>query len=381
MLRLPQTSPVPLVAFGGRTTANVALAVGQDVFVSFPAADRARPSRLFAAQSLERAHGLRAGAIAIDRHPGYASSRLGEWLARERGARLLRINHQLAHAAAVLAEHGRLPSGRAEIAAIVLDGPGLGMNGAIWGAEWLTLDGALRWRRRAHGSALPLVGGGLALREPWRVACAALARAQDIELLLRSPLARHVPAEQLLAVARASLDADAWPASSAAGSFFEAAGALFGLTSRNGYAGEAAIRLEELAMGEPDAVACWAEVRLDEHDELPSARILAAALRHLLDGEPPSRVAAALHATYCRLSAELALRVLPGGVRSVALAGACLVNGRLARELSLALARRGFDPLSPRRLPPGDAALSVGQAALGALALAGGNEPRYRGEA
>lgn len=381
VLRLPQATPVPLLALGGRGTATVALTAGREVFVALPPRGRARPTRLFSAQDLERALGQQAGAIAVDHDPGLASSRLGRWLADERGARLIALPHQLAHAAAVLAEHGRLPSPRAQVAALVLDGPDLGMDGTTWGAEWLTLDGTLDWRRRAHASALPLVGGRLALREPWRVACAALARIQDIELLPRSPLARHVPVQRLIDVARRSLEAGAWPLCSAAGSFFEAAGALFGLASRNGYAGEAAIRLEELAMGEPDEVECWSEVQLDpERDELPSARVLAAALRRLLRDEPPARVAAALHATWCRLAAELALRVLPPGVRCVALAGACLVNGRLARELPLALARRGFEPLSPVRLPAGDAALACGQAALAALALARGNEPRYRPE-
>jgi hydrogenase maturation protein HypF len=46
----------------------------------------------------------------------------------------------------------------------------------------------------------------------------------------------------------------------------------------------------------------------------------------------------------------------------VALAGGCLLNRYLAALLPERLASRGVKVLLPRQLPPGDAAISLGQA-------------------
>jgi hydrogenase maturation protein HypF len=53
------------------------------------------------------------------------------------------------------------------------------------------------------------------------------------------------------------------------------------------------------------------------------------------------------------------------GVRLVVLAGGVMNNRTLARELPALLRGRGLNPLLPRNFPPGDGAISLGQAAWG----------------
>jgi len=115
--------------------------------------------------------------VAVDLHPDYASTWLGEEMARERGARIVRVQHHAAHAAAVLAEHGRWPPREEPALAVILDGTGLGPDGTSWGGEWLEVRGDGSWRRLAHLEPVRLVGGEAAVREPWRVAAAALSAA------------------------------------------------------------------------------------------------------------------------------------------------------------------------------------------------------------
>jgi hydrogenase maturation protein HypF len=93
-------------------------------------------------------------------------------------------------------------------------------------------------------------------------------------------------------------------------------------------------------------------------------------------GESPAIVAAAFHATFCRLAAEITGRLgLPRGA-VVALGGGCLVNRLLSDRLAEELEAQGFEVLLPRNVPPGDGGLSYGQAAIAAVAAARGVQPR-----
>ncbi len=387
-LPLPVSAPEPVLALGPFLQVTACLAVGGDAFCSQHVGDLdGEPARAFlaeAARGLEEFLEAEGRLIVVDPHPDYPSTWLGKELAREREARLLAVQHHLAHAAAVLAEHARFPETGETAASIALDGTGWGNDGAAWGGEWLLLDGDLGWRRLAHLEPLPLVGGEAAVREPWRVAAAAMRLAGAAELLPRLPVAGLVAPETLAAVSGLASHAG-WPFATGAGRVFEAAGALLGLAAVNGYEGEAAARLEALASSWAGPVDPWPELAVAAPSPeprapiLPSSDLLAAMARRVLAGEAPALVAAGFHATFCRLAAEVTRRVLPPGLRVVALGGGCLVNRLLRRGLGESLAAAGFEPLLPVRLPAGDGGLSYGQAVLGAVAAARGVEPTLKG--
>jgi hydrogenase maturation protein HypF len=374
---LPAPTPEPVLALGGHLQVVACLASEEQAFPSQHVGDldtdAARAFLLEVAAGLEEFLEVEARVVAVDLHPDYPSTWAGERLARERGARLLRVQHHVAHAAAVLAEHGAFPGPGARAGAIVLDGTGYGPDGAAWGGEWLVLDGTLGWSRQAHLPEVPLVGGERAVREPWRVAVAALALERADDLLSRLPIAARVDPARLEEVARLAREGS-WPRATGAGRIFEAAGALLGLTAENTWEGEAAARLEALASTAED-VASWPEAE----GPAPGPRLLAAAARRLAAGEHAARVAAGFHATFCALAAELAARAFPSDVRRVALGGGCFVNRLLLEGLERRLREGGFEVLVPRRLPPGDGGLSYGQAALAALALSRGSEPVQKG--
>ena len=328
------------------------MAVGREAFPSRQVGDldtEAARARLVAeAHELESSLEHSAQVVAIDLHPDYPSTWFGERLAVGRGARLVRVQHHLAHAAAVLGEHDRFPLPGERAAAIVLDGTGFGPDAVAWGCEWLLVDGDLTWTRLAHGTELPLVGGERAVREPWRVACAALAHANDIELLALSPLAAKVDPELCVKVARLSLR-PGWPLATGAGRVFEAAGALFGLCTHNRYEGEAAVAFEALACEHAGTVEPWKEIELTARGcELPTARLLTRAVGRLLQGEAAARVAAGFHLTFSRLAAELTGRVVPPGVTTVALGGGMHGESTLgARARERAREPRFRPPASP----------------------------------
>jgi len=378
-LPMPVESPIPVLALGGFLQATACLAVGNEAFLSQHVGDLdGEPARGFlreVAEGLEDFLQARGGRMVVDEHPDYPSTALGEAMVQARGAKLLRVQHHLAHAAAALAEHGAFPAREEWAGALIMDGTGWGPDGTAWGGEWLMLRGDLAWRRVAFLEPLPLVGGEAAVREPWRVAVAALALCGERPMLSRLPMASQVSEDRLAAVAKLAMQSS-WPQASGAGRLFEAAGALLGLAVVNGWEGESATRLETLAAPEgevepwPEADACLGAAGLK------GGLLLCQLAKRVLDGEAPSRAAAGFHATFCRLALEVARRSFDRTIRDVALGGGCLVNRILREGLASGLESMGYNPCLPRLVPPGDGGLSYGQAVLGVVAQAGGCAPR-----
>jgi len=374
-IALPAESPEPVLALGGHLQVTACLAVGSEAFLSQHVGDLdGEPARRFleeVATGLEEFLEVRALAVAVDQHPDYPSAWLGENLASLRGGRLLKFQHHLAHAAAVLAENGAFPKAGESALGLSLDGTGYGPDGAAWGGEWLLVRGDCTWKRLGHLQPMPLVGGEKAVVEPWRVAAAALGLAGERQLLAKLPISGLVTLEALDTVAGLA-SRQGWVLASGAGRLFEAAGALLGLCARNDWEGEAAAKLESLADSGPEAKP-WPETELEGSPgspRVPSIHLLACAARRAAGGEDLQSVASGFHTTFCKLAARMTREVAPEGFRIVALGGGCLVNRLLRRGLSVALEHKGFEPVLPRLVPPGDGGLAYGQAVLAAAALA-----------
>ena len=381
-LPLPVSAPAVIVATGGHLQVTACVAQDEHAFLSQHVGDLdSVPAREFLAEVID---GLldflqvEPEMIVADAHPDYPSS----WLARDLGERfeadVLPVQHHLAHAAAVLAEHGRFPDGSEPCLGIALDGTGWGPDGTAWGGEWLSLGGDLEWSRLAHLEPLPLVGGEAAVREPWRVAVAALQREGEGKLIASTPMAAQIEEARLATMIQLVADTS-WPMASGAGRVFEAAGALLGVGEVNRWEGEAAARLEALASRANDNPEPWPDLEIEARDGklmLPSPKLLVEVAQRVATGEAPSSVAAGFHITFCHLAADLTAKVAGEERGVVALGGGCVVNRILSTRLAENLEARGFKVLLPQNVPPGDGGLSYGQAVIGAVAAERGVEPR-----
>jgi len=380
-LPLPVEAPEPILAVGGHLQVTACVTSGNQAFLSQHVGDldteSARRFHTEVIKGLEDFLEVSPLLVAADAHPDYPSTWAAEDIRERRAARLVSVQHHVAHAASVLAENNRFPESGQAALAISLDGTGWGPDGTAWGGEWLALNGDLGWRRLAHLEDLPLVGGEQAVREPWRLAAGAFAAMDELDLLFASPIAALVDPDLLRQISRIATS-QSWPRTTGAGRLFEACGALLGLTVVNDWEGEAAVRLESLAAagGEGEV---WAdlEIRTDHAlPELPSAGLLVAAARRLVEGESPDRVAASFHTTFCSLATSLLEKVAPPPGLPVALGGGCMVNRRLIAGLSNRLHAAGFEPLLPTQVPPGDGGLAYGQAVIAAVAAARGCTPQ-----
>ena len=343
---LPVPARVPLVAAGAQLKSTFCVVREHEAFLSPHLGDLEgelahRAFRDDLALYLAML-GIEPEAIACDLHPEYLATK---W-ARAQGLPLLEVQHHHAHAAACLAEHGEL----GPALAIVLDGTGLGTDGTLWGGEILRCD--LRgFDRLAWLEPVPLPGGEAAVREPWRVAAAYLERA-----------GRPVPWERWRVV-RESLKANA-PLSSGAGRLFDAAAAVLGVRERNGYEGQAAIELEQLA-GETTAAPypCRADGPV-----IHGADLVAAVHDDLAAGRSRAAIAAAFHEGVAEALAGACLAA--GSDDVVALSGGCFQNVRLLGSVTARLEGAGRRVLCHRRVPPNDGGVSYGQAVIAAARLA-----------
>lgn len=296
-------------------------------------------------------------AIAIDLHPDYASSLLGEHLAQRIGARLVRIQHHAAHVASVCAEHGL--AGR--VLGFAWDGAGLGTDGTIWGGESLVLDGS-RVERLAHLRPFPLAGGDRASREPRRSAAGLLwLTARDEYEKLGS--AWFTPNE-LGIFDRAFSRGVNTPACSSLGRLFDAVAALLGLRTACSFEGQAAMELEFLAESEgADAGTYPLPLSADPPFVADTGVLIRAILGDLERGTPASRVARRFHAALVEHAVEVARRV---DLERIVLSGGCFQNALLSGMLRTRLEACGFRVFAGRQVPCNDAGISAGQATLAA---------------
>ncbi len=298
-------------------------------------------------RKLARLLGVTPEVIAHDLHPDYLSTR---W-ALDDGRPREPVQHHHAHLAACLVDNGA--SG--PVIGVAFDGTGCGPAGDLWGGEILLAD-LVGFTRLAHLRPLALVGGEAAIREPWRLAAAALV---DAGL----PLDRLARFPRLAQIVRLI---DRAPRATGAGRWFDAVAALCGLRDAITYEGQAAIELEAVAApgdhGDYPFAITETGGRPDAFDLRPTVGAVVADLGR---GVAADVVAARFHRTLALVVVAAARRARAlRGVGRVALSGGCFQNRILTETAMRLLEDEGFEVLVHRRVPPNDGGVALGQAAV-----------------
>jgi hydrogenase maturation protein HypF len=373
---LPFDAP-PLLAVGGHLKNVFALARGRFVYQSQHLGDLENLTGLnFFRESLDHlmhTFEIEPEVVVHDLHPGYLSTEWAKQWAAERNLPLIAVQHHHAHIAGCMAEHGIA----SPTIGLSLDGTGYGTDGRIWGGEVLisTLTG---FERFAHLEYVPMPGADAAVREPWRMAFAALHAAEfDVESQQIARLLGAQPSEArvLLRMIERGINS---PMTSSLGRLFDAVAAVVLGRRAVDYEAQAAIELEGIAVAEPDRFEQGNYVpELHQAEEgsgsvavMRTGKMWKAILDDLWRGVPAPRISARFHAGIAEgfLNAVVNARI-ETGIQQVALSGGCLHNRRLARLLRTGLESEGFQVLQHRIVSPGDGGLSYGQAAVAAATL------------
>ncbi len=302
-------------------------------------------------------------AVAHDLHPDFFSTHLALQTADELQVPAIAVQHHHAHIATVMAEHGLTQP----VLGLALDGVGLGSDGLAWGGELLGVD-AGGFDRLAHLLPLPLPGGDVAAREPWRMAAALLhALGAPDQILARfGPMVGDQAAKTITTMLTRGLNC---PQTTAAGRWFDAVAGLLGLSVRQEFEAQAAIALETAAARQlqihgsatvntrlwtitPDGVIDlrpWLQERVLPVDLNNPAAVDEAALSFHLT----------LAAALCQRTIVLARS---RQITDVVLGGGCFFNRILKDAIVSLLEAAGLNVLQTRSLSCGDAGLALGQA-------------------
>jgi hydrogenase maturation protein HypF len=311
---------------------------------------------------------VRPDAVVTDLHPDFRTTRF----AARMGIPHFRVQHHYAHVLAPLLEHGIVPKRR--VLGVALDGYGYGDDGTAWGGEFLLADYA-SYDRLARFKPVPLPGGDLAAREPWRMALSHLHDAFGPGLggIEAFPGIKKERVSSVLEMVRKGLRS---PPVSSCGRLFDAVSWLCGLApERMEFEAEAAMRLEAAAAASPGARKTYPVAIAGAGEGRPMTisfgPLIAAVVRDVVKGTPVALISAKFHESLAVLILRLAERARrTAGADTVVLTGGVFLNRRLLERTEERLAEAGFRALRPLAYSPSDESLSLGQIAWGLARLA-----------
>jgi hydrogenase maturation protein HypF len=368
-LPVPVTFARPVLACGAELKSTFCLGSGEHAFLSHHIGDlqNAETLRSFAEgiEHFRRLFDIQPRVVAHDLHPEYLSTKYAATLAQTGRAdvELVGVQHHHAHIASCLADNGE----RGPVIGVAFDGTGYGLDGTIWGGEFLVADLA-GFDRAGHLEPVPMPGGAAAIRQPWRMAATYLAAAYPAgapEGL--AVTARNRPSwSAVLTMARRGINA---PVTSSAGRLFDAVAAVLGVRDAVSYEGQAAIELEQLA--DVTQRGCYRAAVTDGAPlRLAGADLVRAAADDLAAGVSRPVIAARFH-NGVAAAIEQACVLLRDrhGLSTVALSGGVFQNLLLTDRAVGRLTGRGFRVLVHHRVPCNDGGISLGQAVVAAARI------------
>lgn len=352
------------LAVGGHLKNSVAITSGANVVISQHLGDleteQSQSAFRRSVTDLPMLYESKPDRIFCDMHPDYTSSREARLL----GAEVEEVQHHYAHIASCMAENAL----EGELLGIAWDGTGFGLDGTIWGGEFL-LTTKSSFKRIGTFRSFPLPGGETAVREPRRTALGMLYEMLGDAVFRRM---HSLPTGQAFSeaegtVVRKMLEKSfRAPRTSSVGRLFDAVASIIGQRQRVGFEGQAAMELEFLATGVSTASAF--EMRFDDCHGLCTVDwepMVHQLLGMVAQGKSAQLLSAMFHNTLAEIVLYFALHA---GQQRVVLSGGCFQNKILCEETIRRLTIEGFRPYWHQRVPPNDGGIALGQIYAGVRA-------------
>ncbi|RQD79414.1 carbamoyltransferase HypF [Desulfonatronospira sp. MSAO_Bac3] len=297
--------------------------------------------------------------VVCDLHPDYLSTKYAR---QESGLPVQALQHHYAHILSVMAEN----CFEGPCLGLALDGAGLGDDGTLWGGELLLVDNRdMTLQRLGSFEPVPLPGGDLAVREPWRIAAGFIHRLGLEHSVLARDFEQGLTKEEMLLRQMLKSNINS-PLSSGCGRLFDAVAALLGLVRSISYEGQAAVILEKIQSRGQETAYDIPVIHRNGLGILDTLTLFRQILKDHISGLSPAIISRRFHLSLVRgLCLWAAQAGNATGIRTIGLSGGVMHNLTLARELEEGLARKSFNVLTHRFLPPGDACVSLGQAVYG----------------
>ncbi len=338
------------LAVGGQMKNTVAISHNNQVILSQHLGDLDSETTRLQFQTtladLQKTYAFEAVRVMHDLHPDYVSSQFAANLNIEKIA----VQHHYAHALSCMAENDLLPPALG----IIFDGSGFGLDGTIWGGEFLLIH-ENGFERFAHFRTFPLVGGSKAIQEPRRAALGLLFEIYGEAIFEKFDFDFSLNEKNLLKIALTkNLNC---PKTSSIGRLFDAVASLLGLCHVNQYEGHAAMLLES-CVSKSETNDCY---NFEISDTMPLIIDWQPMIEQLLldkKNESVNDCAAKFHNTLAKVSVEIANRA---NQKTIVLSGGCFQNAQLTEKVSVELTAANFNVYTHQNVPPNDGGLALGQ--------------------
>ena len=356
-----------ILACGGELKNTFCLTRGQYAFISHHIGDLENLETLTSFEEgiehFKRLFYIEPRAVTYDLHPDYLST---QYALSIPNIPKIGVQHHHAHIVSAMAENGV----EGDVIGVALDGTGFGLDGTIWGGEFIRAN--LRdFDRLAHLRKVPMPGGSMAIKEPWRMAMVYLSEAfGDEATKLKIDPMKRIDFQRWDILKRAIKRKVNTPLTSSMGRLFDAISSLLSVRDEVHYEGQAAIELEMIADHEVEE-----EYRFHIHrDEMPMVidptEMIRGMVRDLIDRVPASKISGKFHRTISRMVIETceAIRSKEKSSR-VVLSGGVFQNIFLLSLVTESLKRSGFEVYTHHLVPANDGGISLGQAVVAHMRL------------
>jgi hydrogenase maturation protein HypF len=355
-IHISQSIP-PALSVGAHLKNTIATTVGNDIFISQHIGDLETATAYNAftnvIEKFRELYELKPKVIACDLHPSYISTQF----AKETNLPTVSVQHHYAHVLSCMAENEL----KAPLLGVAWDGTGYGLDGTIWGSEFLLVD-KKSFKRTAHLRTFHLPGGEKAVKEPCRAALGLLNEifgedvfnmddcfsirtfTQQKRQLLQTMLSKNLNS----------------PVTSSMGRLFDAVASIIGLRQTVRFEGQAAMELEFTLEGFQTDSRYGIDFRKEEDSMVIDWQpMILEILSDIKSGVAIPEISAKFHNTLVESIIAVAFH---NGEEKIVLTGGCFQNRYLTERAIQRLREEGFSPYWHQRVPPNDGGIALGQA-------------------
>jgi hydrogenase maturation protein HypF len=354
----------PLLAVGTELKNTFCLARGPYAFLSHHIGDMENFETLQSFEigitQYENLFRIKPSLLACDLHPDYLATRYAHERASREQIPLVQVQHHHAHITSCMAENS-IPSDQ-KVIGISFDGTGYGLDGTIWGGEFM-LANYKDFQRLGHLRYLPLPGGDTAIHHPAHIALAYL-WACGMEWRSELPPVMALDDKNKIILQHQLESNINTIQTSSMGRLFDGVASLLGVRAKVNYEAQAAIELEALA--DPDETGFYPfDISRSDKDlfEIDPASTIYTIMQDYLADQPLSYISARFHNTIVEVVKQAAIMIRSiHQINTVALSGGVWQNLFLLTRTLRTLSYNGFQVLTHHQVPPNDGGVSLGQA-------------------
>jgi hydrogenase maturation protein HypF len=295
--------------------------------------------------------------IACDLHPDYLSTHYAENRACRENIPLFYVQHHHAHLASVLADNNWIKE--EPVIGVSFDGTGYGLDGAIWGGEFL-FGSYAQFDRKFHLEYMPLPGGDSATLHPAKIAAAYLWK-NGFDWSDEFPSIRSFSNDEksvLLMQLEKNINC---PVTSSMGRLFDAVASLAGIRHNVNYEAQAAIEMENVINPKQEGAYHFGL----QGEQVVIAPLLKELILDIQNKVPKSDISAKFHNGVRLMVMKVSNSIsLETGCRTIAFSGGVWQNKFLFGHVVADLEKAGYTVLVHNQVPTNDGGLALGQALI-----------------